>query len=237
MTSFWWTTTSGNWPRCEMDKSPIHEKFLPELLSRHRGNRLTFSDDLQEAVRQSAAIFVAVGTPPTEERRSRLVLRRIRRARNLRRHFGTDTRSSSKKGPSRSTPASGCANSFCAAEPMRNRSMLRRIQNSCARAQPSRTSCFPIASSSAATPNALANILRQVYAPLTDGSYYERADAIPGPDRASIPAPIIVTSTKSAELIKHASNAFLAMKISFINAVASVCESVGGKCIAPTPDW
>src|SRR6204780_3222486 len=45
---------------------PIHEKFLPELLSRHRGNRLTFSDDLQEAVRQSAAIFVAVGTPPTE---------------------------------------------------------------------------------------------------------------------------------------------------------------------------
>src|SRR6202034_3658358 len=45
---------------------PIHENFLPELLSRHRGRRLTFSDDLQAAVRASAAIFVAVGTPPTE---------------------------------------------------------------------------------------------------------------------------------------------------------------------------
>src|SRR5579864_2867736 len=45
---------------------PIHEKFLPELLTRNRGTRLQFSDDLKEAVRLSAAIFVAVGTPPTE---------------------------------------------------------------------------------------------------------------------------------------------------------------------------
>jgi UDPglucose 6-dehydrogenase len=42
-----------------------------------------------------------------------------------------------------------------------------------------------------------------------------------------VSAPLIVTSTRSAELIKHASNAFLAMKISFINAVANICESVG----------
>ena len=45
---------------------PIHENFLPELLNRHRGQRLTFSDDLPAAVRASAAIFIAVGTPPTE---------------------------------------------------------------------------------------------------------------------------------------------------------------------------
>jgi UDPglucose 6-dehydrogenase len=40
-------------------------------------------------------------------------------------------------------------------------------------------------------------------------------------------AQLILTRAKSAELIKHASNAFLAMKISFINAVATVCENVG----------
>ena len=72
-----------------------------------------------------------------------------------------------------------------------------------------------------------AAVLREIYAPLTDGIYYKRKDAIPAPDRAQIPPPLIVTSAKSAELIKHASNAFLAMKISFINAVASICESVG----------
>jgi UDPglucose 6-dehydrogenase len=42
-----------------------------------------------------------------------------------------------------------------------------------------------------------------------------------------IKAPLIVTDIKSAELIKHASNSFLAMKVSFINAVARVCECSG----------
>lgn len=42
-----------------------------------------------------------------------------------------------------------------------------------------------------------------------------------------INAPIIVTDIESAELIKHSSNAFLAMKISFANALAVICESAG----------
>jgi len=62
---------------------------------------------------------------------------------------------------------------------------------------------------------------------MTDGSYYRRSDAIPAPQAARIPPPLIMTSTQSAELIKHACNAFLAMKISYINAVASVCDAVG----------
>ena len=45
----------------------IHEDYLQELLSRHRGNRLLFSTDVQEAARKSAVIFIAVGTPSAED--------------------------------------------------------------------------------------------------------------------------------------------------------------------------
>ncbi len=65
-----------------------------------------------------------------------------------------------------------------------------------------------------------ARLLREIYQPLTDGSYARRKDAIPEPYQARIPTRLIETSARSAELIKQASNAFLAMKISFINAVA-----------------
>jgi UDPglucose 6-dehydrogenase len=54
-----------------------------------------------------------------------------------------------------------------------------------------------------------------------------RAEAVMRKVYAGIKAPVLVTDVKSAELIKHASNSFLAAKISYINAVAAVCEKVG----------
>src|SRR5260370_16374051 len=43
--------------------------------------------------------------------------------------------------------------------------------------------------------------------------------------------PLIVTDTNSAELVKHAPNSFLAMKISFINLVADACEAAGADIV------
>ena len=44
-------------------------------------------------------------------------------------------------------------------------------------------------------------------------------------------APILVTNIETAELIKHASNGFLALKISYINAIANICERVGADVV------
>jgi len=48
---------------------------------------------------------------------------------------------------------------------------------------------------------------------------------------APFEAPIIVTDTNSAELIKHAANSFLALKISYINAIAAICEAAGANVL------
>jgi UDPglucose 6-dehydrogenase len=204
---------------------PIHEKFLPELLSRHRGRLLQFSDDLAEAVRSSSVIFVAVGTPPTDR---------------------GDADLSYVESVAREI--SGAIDEY---KVVVEKSTVPVYTSEWVRKIILRNGADPESFDVASNPEFLregtavtdflfpdrivigcdndrsAEVLRQVYAPLTSGAYYKRNDAIPRPDRASIPPPIIVTSTKSAELIKHASNAFLAMKISFINAVASICESVG----------
>ena len=204
---------------------PIHEKFLPELLQRHRDGSLIFSDDLRAAVQASEAVFIAVGTPPTEQGNADLsyvesVARIIPSAIN-----------GYKVVVEKSTV------------PVYTSEWIRKIILRNAAAPDS----FDVASNPeflregtavtdflypdrivvGADSDRCASVLRAIYAPLTDGSYYRRSDAIPRPDQAQIPPPLIITSTKSAELIKHACNAFLAMKISFINAVASVCESVG----------
>jgi len=70
-----------------------------------------------------------------------------------------------------------------------------------------------------------AAMLYGIYRPLTEGTYYREEGAIPCPGLQPEGARVIVTNAKSAELIKHASNAFLAMKISFINAMANLAES------------
>jgi UDPglucose 6-dehydrogenase len=204
---------------------PIHESFLPQLLDRHVGKRLHFSDDLEGAVRASAAIFIAVGTPSTEQGEADLsYVESVARG------------------------ISGAVDSYKvivekSTVPVYTSDWIRKI----ILRNPAAQDRFDVASNPeflregtavtdflypdrivlGADSERCASVLRRIYAPLTDGSYYRQPHAIPRPAQAHVPPPLIVTSARSAELIKHASNAFLAMKISFANAVATICEKVG----------
>jgi len=188
---------------------PIHEKFLPELLERHRGHSLTFSDDLRTAVQDSVAVFIAVGTPPTEQGNADL---------------------SYVESVARIIPSS--INNYKvivekSTVPVYTSEWIRKIILRNAAAPDS----FDVASNPeflregtavtdflypdrivvGADNERCASVLRAIYAPLTNGSYYQRGDAIPRPDGAETPPSLIIPSTNSAELIKHACNAFLAM--------------------------
>jgi UDPglucose 6-dehydrogenase len=204
---------------------PIHEDFLPELLERHRHHRLTFSTDLKTATENAQAIFVAVGTPQSESGNADLsyvdaVASEIARSIN-----------GYKVIVEKSTV------------PVYTNEWVRRtiVRNGISRSD------FDVASNpeflregtavidflhpdrivvGADTPRA-AELLRAIYYPLTSGEYYNQETSFPGSKSQEDPPPILLTSTKAAELIKHASNAFLAMKISFINAVANICEAAG----------
>ncbi len=204
---------------------PIHEEFLPELMRRHHGKRLSFTDNTADAVRASQAVFIAVGTPPMHSGEADLsYVESV--ARDI-----ADAVGDYKVVVDKSTV------------PVYTSEWVRKIMLLNGAAQ----GCFDVASNPeflregtavldflypdriviGADDDRCASVLREIYKPLVEGTYYKCPSAIPGPSGAKIPAPMIVTSARSAELIKHASNAFLAMKISFINAVANICEAVG----------
>lgn len=62
-------------------------------------------------------------------------------------------------------------------------------------------------------------LMTELYAPIVSRQF--------GSDPALPPVPVVVTDINSAEMVKYASNAFLATKISFINEVANICDRVG----------
>ena len=204
---------------------PIFEDRLPELLARHRGNRLIFSPDLLAAVRQAEAIFIAVGTPqsPTGEADLSYVEASVREiAAGLSEYKVVVEKSTvpvlTNQWITRTLRLDGADDANF--DVVSNPEFLREGTAVEDFLHPDRIVV------GADTSRAQA-ILRRIYKPLIDGSYFARPDHIPGQRDLSKGAIYLETSAKSAELIKHASNAFLALKISFINAVSNICELVG----------
>jgi len=200
----------------------IHEKHLPELLARYHNTRIRFTTNLHEATRDSQAIFIAVGTPQSEAGDADLsyveaVACEI--ARSLTSYKVIVEKSTvpvyTNEWIRRAIERNGVARHLF--DVVSNPEFLREGTAVQDFLHPDRIVV-------GADRELAAALLAEIYAPLTSGAYYSRPGAIPGACSAA-PPPLLQTSTKSAEIIKHASNAFLALKISFINAVSNLCEA------------
>jgi UDPglucose 6-dehydrogenase len=203
----------------------IHEDHLPALLNRYRNRRVRFMTDLGEATRECQVIFVAVGTPQSENGDADLsyveaVASEI--ARSI----------TSYKVIVEKSTVPVYTNEWIRRVIERNgvdREMFDVVSNPEFLREGTAVSDFlhPDRIVVGADSERAAAVLSAIYAPLTTGEYYNNENIVCGTCSAVKPPPLLLTSTKSAEIIKHASNAFLALKISFINAISNLCEAAG----------
>jgi UDPglucose 6-dehydrogenase len=187
-------------------RMPIYEPGLEEMVARNVADgRLTFTTDLAAAVRRSVIVFITVGTPPKSDGQTDLTA-----VEDVARGIG-QTMERYTVVVNKSTVPVGTGEFV--------REVIERHQ---------------------ATPVAFDVVSNPEF--LREGSAIE--DTL-RPDRIVIGAPtqqvamtllelyaplerpMIITDVPSAEMIKYASNAFLSTKISFINAIANICELAG----------
>jgi UDPglucose 6-dehydrogenase len=187
---------------------PIYEPGLDKLVSKNVSEgRLRFTTDLPEAIQSARAIFIAVGTPPKAD--GSADLRYVEEvAHSIAKHMNGPklviTKSTVPIGTGHmietiiESHATGHTASIVSnPEFLREGSAIEDFM------KPDRVVI-------GASTTEAADLMREIYAPLH-----------------SLEIPFVVTNVESSELIKYASNGFLATKITFINEIAQICERVG----------
>lgn len=185
-------------------KSPIYELDLEELMQ-HNAERLTYTTGYQAAYRDAAVIFIGVGTPEKKDGSANLnyvysVARQI--AHSVEQDCVVVVKSTVPIGTNDRIEA-----------------LLQKEKT------------HPVQLEVASNPEFLAQgtaVRDTLHASrIILGVESEHAEAILRQVYAGFDAPILVTNRRSAEMIKYASNDFLALKISYVNEIANLCEIVG----------
>jgi UDPglucose 6-dehydrogenase len=195
--------------RLSAGEMPIYEPGLEQLVTKNmQSGRLMFTTDIRQAVEQALVIFLAVGTPPKSDGTPDLSF--VEAAANS----VADYMNGYKVIVTKSTVPIGTGEYL--------RKLIRERQKS-------RLNFGIVSNPEFLREGAAINdfmrpdrvvlgsrddeaiaIMRDLYRPLY-----------------LIEAPFVLTSLEAAELTKYAANAFLATKISFINEIANLCESIG----------
>jgi len=188
---------------------PIYEPGLRDLVERNRAaGRLLFTTDLGEAVVESTVIFSAVGTPQRQDGSCDLAAV-FQVATDVARHMREY-----KVFVQKSTVPVGTSERVgeLIAKSLASKVPFDRVSNPEFLREGSAIEDFmhPNRVVIGVETDRAREIMREIYRPLY-----------------LLETPIVFTTIRTAELIKYASNAFLATKISFINEIAELCERVG----------
>lgn len=207
---------------------PIYEPFLADLISlAQTQGSIQFTTDPAESVRRSDVIFIAVGTPPLPNGASDLrfleaAAHEIGQAMDANRRRVIVNKSTVPIGSGnlvdmliREAAGHDARIQFAVAS---NPEFLREGSAIADSLYPDR---IIVGADDAET----RTVMERLYRPLLQQSFTPPS-FLPRPS-ASGAVPLVNTSVLSAEMIKYAANAFLAMKISFANEIANICDRVG----------
>jgi UDPglucose 6-dehydrogenase len=212
---------------------PLYEPWLKELLDAAReSGGINFTTELDGAVRDSDVIFIAVGTPPRPNGEANLTyLETVARAIG-----GAMDDSRFRVVVNKSTVPVGSGNLVEALVregiSETHPGMERRIRFEVAsnpeflrEGSALGDSLYPDRIVIGAESDQSMDVLRELYRPLITQEFLE-PPFLPRPSGVAT-VPLVTTTLTSAEMIKYASNAFLATKIGFANEIANICERVG----------
>ncbi len=206
-------------------KVPIYEQHLEEVLKRAAADKkITFTADAGEAIRAGEVIFICVGTPPRESGEADLSA-----IDHVARQVAKEARTSKLVVEKSTVPAlTGVQLQKAMAAYSRGAELKFRVASNPEFLRegtavgdffhPDRIVVGVEDQDSAAK-------LREIYRPILERKFHcpVHADKCP----TSPAGELLVTTINSAELIKHASNSFLALKISYANVISDLCERIG----------
>jgi UDPglucose 6-dehydrogenase len=190
--------------RLKRGEIPIYEPGLEQLVAKNR-ERMHFSTDIADALEHARLLFVAVGTPPT---------------------YSGDADLSAVHAVVNAMPASDRhALVMKSTVPVGTGRAIKRIFSGQGKDGFRYVSCPEFLKEG----TAVADFLEPDRVVIGDDGDWA-GDAV-AELYAPLDAPLVRTDIASAEMVKLASNAFLATKISFINEIANVCEETGADVI------
>ena len=204
---------------------PIYEHHLDKILaSAHKAGKISYTADAGEAIRAGEAIFICVGTPPKDSGEADLSA-----IDHVARQIAAEAKTSKLVVEKSTVPArTGLELSRALSAYSKNTNIRHRVASNPEFLRegtavydffhPDRIVVGVEDPSSAAE-------LREIYRPILEKSF--RCPVHDGTCPPGHKAEFLVTTINSAELIKHASNSFLALKISYANVIADLCEKIG----------